>query len=186
MILFLAILFFAAVLSRDFFSAAALGTLFYLVLGAKDIILIRRAEAYEAAVIILILLAFLVAFSHVERWNEKMPFLWLMIPAIFVFFLLRSFLRYRHQFYGSDNSFNIKKAEVIAALISFVVWQLSIALIFLPIDFLHQTAALFLFAVVSLEFLIDETFGTLSKKRTFFYFASFFIMAVAILASAYS
>ncbi len=179
---FLLLLFFTAAEPATVWRAVFFAVLFALILGIKDLIFIERKSAYEILILLLLFPLYIIFFSHFDSWQGFSPFASSLLISLVFFFLCRGFLRY-----GKDPSFdNIPRAASVAVgITSLMVWQLALAMLFLPISFLYQSAIAFLATVLLLEAIFHYIERSLVRERILLHFSVFFIFLVIILGSAH-
>lgn len=176
---FLLTLFYIFHFPHNVFAALSLGVLLVLILGTKDLLFVDRSQSYEILVLILIFISFLYSFLRFGEWNEGLPFLWFLLPALTSFLLIRGMASY----VAIQNTSKKQMSSRVAALISLFLWELSIVLLFSPINFIYATSIVFLAALFFIELYIDNLSGNLNKNKLLFYLSTFFIVFVIILAS---
>lgn len=139
--------------------AAFMAVLFFLLAGIKEFFFIRRVEAYEALLFLLFFLFFLIFFGTVGEWRRASVFLSSVALGILFFFAAKSLLNF------SEAKIALRRKTIFLGLLSFLMWQMSWALLFLPLAFFHQAAVLFLIAVFFVEFLMDYVHGRLRWEK---------------------
>jgi hypothetical protein len=170
---FIFALFFAITLPFGFLSALSVGAMFFLILGIKDLILVNREIAYET---LFFLLSFLAIFETYQAATSSISF-WnwvaLILTGALVTFLIRKLpwreSRRKYSFWP-------------AALFGTLVFELGLVLLFLPLDFLYQTAILFLFVIFSAYAMLHLRGGEARARTLVYYFISFTLFAGFILA----
>jgi len=180
---FVLFLLFALGLPGTFWFAAVLGAIFFSILGIKNLIFVNRFGNHQFLAFLLFFLAELSFFFSVERWNDwRAPFLSLGTGLLF-FFLTRQLLRYVEP--PKEMGLPLgSPASLGAGIGSFLVWQLSLAILFLPLNPLYQTALLFLVTVILADFLLERARGRLDRRKLLTDFSIFFIIVSFILISA--
>ena len=155
----------------------------YLILGAKDLIFINRKAVYETIVFILIFVMFRYFFLGLGSWFGILSILWSVMLAFFIYILFKGFLGYE----GVLSEELIVEARghkfLVLGLSSFLVWQLTWVLVFLPIGSIYQTATAFLVSVILLELVLVYFSRSLTARKILMNFALFFILLVLILTS---
>lgn len=182
---FLILLFFAAVEVPGGWLAFFLTSSFFLLLGVKDLVFIRRRAAHE---IFLFLLLFLVAFRYFARfetWGE-----WAALPAAlligFVFFLLlRGFLREDEEGNGAAGAMReVRRRNLLAAGAgALFTAESALGILFLPASSFVQSSLLFCVCAMLLTFLPEWARGTLGRGKILAGLSAFFAVAVLILAA---
>lgn len=174
----IATLAFAAILVPSAWTGIFLGTVFFLILGIKDLVLVNRGFAYQSLFYLLFFLISLNFFLRFDRFNHP-ELLAASLALGATFFLLGAPLaRFVDQILGED-----RRPTLFFALGGFLIWQWTWALVFLPLNFFYQAALLFLAAVFLTQMLLDHLMGDLDRRRILLYFSVFFIFASFILAA---
>lgn len=181
---FLAIIFFAAIEPKGVFFALVFAATFYLILGIKDLIFVERKPAYEVLVLLLVFFSFINFFSNFGSWNGLRPFLCVFIVGVFVFLLLAGFLNYGGKEDGLLSEERLRRGKISAAIAGLVVSQITIALLFLPLNYLYQSALAFLVALSVVELLSDYLAGGPTRRAVLINLSVFLAFAVIILGSA--
>lgn len=180
---FLILVFFAYILPPGFFTALLFAVLFYLILGIKDLVFIDRKSAYEILMLLLLFIMFVRFFSDFDNGSSTFAFFYSLLISTILFFLAKSYERYGNL--AENNRAELKKLRHISlTVVAILVWQLSFAILFLPLNFLYQSAILFFFAAVFLELIFDYLGGGLTRHRTLTYFSIFLVFFVVIIGSA--
>lgn len=180
---FLLTIFFAVIEPQSIWQAAFFSVLFYLILGIKDLIFINRRSAYEVLVLLLLFLVFVSFFSHIDNWNRSPVFFYAFALGAAFFFLIRGFITYSETTELKEGP-AIWRRELALGIAALLVWQISLALLFLPLNFLYQSALSFLVATIFVEVISDYLSGSLSRKKLLANFSVFFILVVVILGLA--
>jgi len=179
---FFLLVIFAAIENQSLPLAVFFAVVFYLILGIKDLILINRKPIYEILVLLLSFLMFVRFFAQFDGWaGAGAPLCGLAAAAVFVF-LSRGFLRYETSL--EEEAARGKHRGVALGLVGILLWQFSLAILFLPINFLYQAAILFLLATTGLEFASDYLSNRLTRQRTLTNFSVLLGVLVIILGSA--
>ena len=179
---FLLTLCFAGILPANFWSTAFLGTLFFLILGIKDLILVERENAYRVLLFLLFFLIFLNFFSEFNTFERSTALLSLFAIVVLTFLLLHGFVRYSRL--GSARVGAPRRREKLAlGLLAFLVGEIGMALLFVPLNAFYQAALLFLSTVIGTEMMVDRLEERLDHDRILVRFSLFFIFVVCILAA---
>ena len=171
--------FFAGILSPNFWAAALLAALFFLILGIKNLTLVNRMAAYETVLFLLLFLAYLNLFFHFPNSGRAAVLLLSGFAAAAYALLLRNAARYA----TFPKEWSPRHQAVIFGLAGLLVWQWTWAVLFLPLNPFYQTALLFLFAAVLTEMFLDHLAAELGRRRILGYFSAFVVFASAILAA---
>lgn len=174
---FVLTLFAAFVLPVNFWLALFLSALFYLIVGIKNLSLVDRFSSHQLLVFFLLFLIFLAFFIHFENWQNWQVSFWSLGLSLSFFLLAKDLVGYESE--------KKRKTHVFAVLTAaFFVWQASLVVLFLPLNYFYQTALLFLTAVVSLDLLFEYFQGKLDRHKILTGFSAFFVFTSLILASA--
>ena len=166
-----------------------LASAFFLLFGIKELHFIGREKAYEALVLLLLFSSVILLFLRFENWEYPYTAFWMLTLSIFFVALMRDLTLYvrfgnysRHEIHMTSRE-RIRQTAVIG-LAAFLLWQISIAILFLPISFFHQAALLFFAAAVLLEFLLEYFGGTLGRRDILMNFSFFFLLVVFVLTAS--
>lgn len=194
---FLIFLYLAASNSPSLWFAVFLAVIFYLMLGVKDLILINRSALYEVMVLLILFALFFNFFVTTSGWNDSGVFLAALIPSAAFFLLFGGLVDYLPPAFppekaGTETS-QISQSEsgesgkrkklLVIGLSSFLVWQLALAIIFLPLNFVFASILWFVPVLLLTEIVPDYLRGTLSRQRIMSAFAAFFVVIVVILGA---
>jgi hypothetical protein len=180
---FLILLIFAAIEPPNVWLAVLFSSLFYLILGIKDLILIERRSAYEILVLTMFFFMAVKFFSRFDNWGSGAAFFYAALFGAVSFFLARDFLDYSCLPDPSD-AYAGKRRDIFSGLLALMVWQFSLAALFLPLNFWYQSAIIFLAASVFLELGIGYLGKKSVRRASLVGFSVFFVVLVIILGSA--
>ena len=170
-------------LQTSFWAAVFVAVSMYLILGTKDLIFINRKAIYETIVFILIFVMFLYFFLGLGSWFGISSILWSVMLALFIYILFKGFLGYEGVL-SEELTVEAKGHKfLVLGLSSFLVWQLTWVLVFLPIGSIYQTAVAFLVSVILLELVLVYFSRSLTARKILMNFTLFFILLVLILTS---
>jgi hypothetical protein len=159
--------------------ALIFGVLFYFLLLIKDLLLIDRRSAYE---LLVLALSFLTLRDFYLKFNEGIgggALGYALLAAAVLALLANSFVRC---FWSDDAAKGPRRA---AALLLFLLfWQTLIAGLFLPIDFIYQSVAVFLVVVLLIDLIPEYLFGGLSRTKILTAGTVVFGLFVIVLGSA--
>ena len=192
------VIFFAAVGPANAWLALFFAVALYLILGVKDLVFINRRSSYEVLALLILFLTLLKFFVHFDSWDGGTAFLAAFLISATFFFLGKGFLRYSslskvgaviaaesHPHESSPRKSGSEgRAKIAAGVMALAVFEFAFALLFLPINFLYQSALLFVAAAIFLEFLADYAAGTLARPKLMVSLSTLFIFLVIILGSA--
>lgn len=172
-LIFLALAFLIPPLSGAFFYATgvAIGIVYYLILGVKDLLLINRQFAYQTLRLILITGVLLLFFWWGQ--SSSLQFVWRLFALFVALFVLHyeyfSFVLEKR----SGNAFS-------AALTAFLLFQIAWVLAWLPMGFLNATAVELLALFMLNDFVLHHAKGNLSRKIVLANFTVFIFALLAI------
>jgi hypothetical protein len=127
-------------------SAIAVFLLAALLFGLKDLDIVDRTTAYELFVILVLFAAALGFFRAVPHWGAAKGIAGMAGIAFLAFLLGR-------RIPWEDNETRSSRPHVPALLSSLLLFELGMALLFAPIDFLSQACILFAFGVFAVNFM---------------------------------
>lgn len=149
----------------------AIGVIFYLILGVKDLVLINRQFAYQTLRLLLFTSILLLFF-----WWGQSPsllFVWrLLFLSAFLFALHYEYF----SFFFEGNPSN----SFAAALTAFLLFEAAWVLVWLPIGFLNATAVELLILFMLNDFILRHINGNLNRKITLTNFTVFIFSLLAI------
>lgn len=169
----------AAIAPEGFLAAFFLGTIFFLILGVKGLTFVDRASVYEVIVLLIYFAVLILGFKRFDYGLTLSAFVWFGFIHAAFFFLARGFFV---QSYPDLFAARARTANLFLAIGVFLLWEVSAAMLFMPANFLSQTAILFLVGAIFLEFTHDCLRSTLTRRKTLFYFSIFFAFAALTLA----
>ena len=158
-------------------AAFFLTVVFFLILGIRDLFFINRIAAYELLVFLLLFLFFLNFFEAVANWQGMSAFFWSLILSITFFLLVRSFVNY------ADINANGRTSVMVIGVGSLLLWQLSIAVLILPLTFFSQAALLFLAAAFIIDFSIKRLDSRLNRRDLMANAVAFAVLATIIFST---
>ncbi len=167
----------AFIVPQGFWLAVFLGALFFLLLGIKNLVLINRFDNHQLMVFLILFLIFFGFFQHFENWQK-----WIISPVSLCVGLSFFFLFGELADYVKKND---RKMKIFTSAVgAFLLWQVSMAVLFLPLNYFYQTALLFLLSVILTDILLEYLAGKINKRKILWDFSIFFVVAVIMLASA--
>lgn len=156
-------------------AALGMGTLIFLVLGIKDFLIVDREAAYEAFVFLAVFILVLETMARIPNWGSGLAGAAAAGAGAIGFLLLRR-IPWRDDGRERDN--------LAAALTAFMFVQAGMGIMFLPVNYLYQAAALFLFFVTMVRLGGEIREGKLALPAFLFQFGTFVVAEVLILAIA--
>ena len=164
-------------------SALVLAALLFLILGIKDLLLIDRISAMTVLTFSLTLLVALEFFYSFGNNALQESWLGVILLGLITFGLLLVFFRSLGSVGQLGKALPQIGPQLISGLLALIFTQLAWALLFLPLNFLDQTALWFLTAVIATELGADYLKLRLNRQTIFTNFAIFLVFGVIILAT---
>lgn len=162
------ILFFPSILLFSF--------LFYLILGIKDFLFVKRSRLYFIAMLLLFYAIFAIFFLS----GKSELYLLKYGGAI-----LASFLLFR-EWLALIPSFHFPRREIIASAISaLIISQMLWAAALLPIGFISASSFMILLVFILASFLFQHFTGGISRKSLLQHLVFFFFLVLLIFGSSY-
>ncbi len=168
-------------------AAVMFAALFYFILLIKDLIIIDRRSAYELLILALSYFLLRGFFLNVGGSLSYWSLLDSLIAAAAVSAMTMSFIR---NFSPSTEQGMAAPREarsfdrMLGWLVFLLMWQLIIVGLFLPLNFLYQSAVVFLLAVILIDLIPQHVFGELSRIKALATGTVLFALIVIVLASA--
>ncbi len=166
---FLAIIFFASLSlwQGSFFMAVVFGLALYFLFGVKDLILIDRKTNFQLLTFLLVFLGALVLFFSFSNWLSFRFIFWSVILVAFCLTMLRVAVTEGR----APLHINVVAEEgrrrnfIVFGLAGFLLWQVIITLMILPITGTYKLLSLFLIFVIFLEMMSDFYNETISRNK---------------------
>jgi hypothetical protein len=159
-------------------AALFLSALFFFILGVKDLILIDRVASFRFLLYLFLFIAFFYSFSRFDYGLTLASFLWFFLLSLLFAFLLGNFFGYSRL--GTEKK---RFRSVSLALLTLLLFELTLVISFLPLNFLTATILTFVAAVILFELTADYFSGRLTSVRIMGYGTIFFVVYTLILAS---
>lgn len=177
---FLVFLFLASLGPANFGFAVILAVLFYIILGIKDLNFINRRPAYDNLVLVL---TFLLDIWFFSAFGDSGGF-----SAIVSVFLLSAVLvlLYKESLaYGQPLVITrpAGKVGIALGLWWLIVSEMSLAVLFLPVNFLYQSALLFFPSAILMGLISSHLDHAVTRQRILVNFSVAFVFFVLILGS---
>ena len=177
---FLVLLFLTLFEGPSVYFAIIFGILFYFVLVIKDLLIIDRRSAYEVLVLILSYLLFRGFFiksgGDFGGWSLLFS---CFIAAVFGF-MVSGFISNFSDAFRDEKPFR----RMVSWIMFILMWQLLLVGLFLPLDFIYQSAIVFLVAMVFIDMIPAYIFGELSRTKTIITSSVIFTLLAIIASSA--
>ena len=173
----------AAVFERGLVTGAILSLIFYLILGIKDLIFIKRVLAYKVMTVALIFLVTSGFFPRFSSWGSLSVTFWSLVLTA-IFFLLSKNL-YNYEEFSSPRTLKTGRSEKLLAfgILGLFGFELAFLLLFLPFSFYYQTAFFLAFNLLILALTLDYLRGLHFPKKIIVGLSFLFVFLVFILAS---
>ncbi len=168
---FLVLLGLALFTPGGFLLAAVFGILFWYILLIKELYLIDRKTAYEILSFVLVFLVFRLFYNRLGGGADAATFFFALLAALVTGMLFSSFVAafmpdiHRE---GSGKSYSAARRlrRVTSATIAFLVFEVLLAGLFLPLNFIYQTAVTFLIALFLMDLAARHLLeGSISRER---------------------
>jgi hypothetical protein len=203
---FLVLVLLSLLIPQTLWAVFLLSLSFFILLGIKEMVFVRRMIAYQCLSYIALFLALLIFFFHFGAWggdqvSSHFVFILALLPALCYGVLLYGVVRELKNRQGSaeglssapralsrDTETNLKKSlmpdSYVTLLSAFIFWQLTLAALFLPLDFLRQTGVAFLAGVVFIEIIPSYIAKSLNVRSVLILALVFLALLFFILVSA--
>jgi len=160
--------------------ALIFGILFYGILLIKDLLIIDRKSAYQILILVLSYLLFRIFFMNVGGDFGGLSLFYSFFVAGIFSLMLSSFIGNFSDAFRDTRPFQ----RTINWMSFILMWQLLIVGLFLPLDFVYQSAIVFLLSMVLIDLLPSYIFGQLSRVKTLVSSSAIFVLLTIIVASA--
>jgi hypothetical protein len=162
--------------------AVIFAAIFYFVMLIRDLLIIDRKSAYEILVLILSYLLIRNFFLKVGGDFGGFSLIYSFFIAVLFGGMLSSYM----------NNFSITDSEpearsfrrTVSGVFFILMWQLLIVGLFLPLDFIYQSAVVFLVAAIFIDVVPHYIFGEMSRKKVLATSTVLFALLTIVLASA--
>ncbi len=181
---FFVLLLVSLIQEQSVFAAIVFGVIFYFILLVKDLIIIDRRSAYEVLMLVLSYLLVRSFFLHVGGSFGLRALIYGLVAALAVSALVTSFVK-NFSTAPEDSAREAQSFRRMLGWMTFLLaWQLLIVGLFLPLNFLYQSAVVFLVAVIILDLVPQYVFGELTRVKVFATGTVLFALLVIVLSSA--
>jgi len=181
---FLVLLLISLIQDQSVFAAIIFAALFYFILLIKDLIIIDRRSAYEILLLVLSYLLVRSFFLNVGGSFGLRALLYSLIAAWAASALVASFIK-NFSIVPEGSSHEAHSFQRMLGWMTFLLmWQLFIVGSFLPLDFLYQSAIIFLVAAILIDLVPQYVFGELSRAKVLATGSVLFALLVIVAASA--
>jgi hypothetical protein len=164
--------------------AILFAALFYFILLIKDLLIIDRRSAYEILMLILSYLLIRSFFLDVGGSFGLRALVYGVIAAWGISAMITNFIK-NFSTLPEDSAREVRLFRRMLGWLTFLLmWQLLIVGLFLPLDFLYQSAIIFLVAAAIINLVPQYIFGELSRVKVLATGSVLFALFVIIAASA--
>jgi hypothetical protein len=198
--LFLGLMLPAVTMPGTILGALVLSAILFLMLGIKELFFIDREKVYASIAVLLFLLFAGLLYSQVNAWDtnsvstfiavqtenswgNSYGFLWLLGLAVVYTGLIRGVVSYGK----SDIEHSVRGRYIgplVFGLAGLILWEVGIALLFLPLPAIDQLLLFFMTGVLLLELIPGYFSNSLSPRKLLVLFSGFFSFVVVVLTSA--
>jgi hypothetical protein len=171
---------------QNLFFAIIIGIIFYCIALIKDLLIIDRKSAYEILVLVLSYLLLRTFFIKEGDDFGGLSLMYSFLVAGALSIMISGFIK-NFSITDADGAALPEARYFYRAIggISFLaMWQLLIVGLFLPLDFLYQSAVIFLIAALFIDLVPHYVFGELSRRKAIATSIVVFTLLVIVLASA--
>jgi hypothetical protein len=181
---FFVLLLISLIQGKSILATLIFGVIFYFILLIKDLIIIDRRSAYEVLMLVLSYLLVRSFFVNVGGSFGLRALLYSLAAAWAVSALVGSFIK-NFSVVPEDSAREARSFQRMLGWMTFLLtWQLLIVGLFLPLDFLYQSAIVFLVAVIILNLVPQYVFGELTRAKVLATGTVLFALLVIVLSSA--
>jgi hypothetical protein len=182
---FFVLLLLCLVTAPDILIVLIFGAIFFFILLVKDLLIIDRRFAYEVLVLVLSYLVVREFFLVSGGSLGGHALVYGVLAAWVLCIMIASFVKNFSPAVPDDGA---KEARAFRRMSNWLVfmlaWQLLLVGLFLPLDFLYQSAIVFLVAVILIDLLPQYVFGELSRTKVLATGTVLFALLTIVLASA--
>lgn len=176
-----AVLGLSLVLDRSFVNAALIAIFLFLILGVKELVLVNRARAYRVLAALLAIAILNSFFLGFRAWNGALMIVSSWAIGVVLFLLLKDALGY--EAVEAVSKEQAKRFGVAAGVVSFLAWQLAVAVLFLPVPFFYQLGVFVIGASCLLFFALRHLSTGLTRRTIVAGLSVFFAATALFLAS---
>jgi hypothetical protein len=181
---FLVLLLISFFQGQDILAAILFAAIFYFILLIKDLLIIDRRGAYEILMLVLGYLLTRSFFLNVGGSFDLRALLYSLIAAWAISGMVASFIK-NFSAVPDDAAREARSfRRMLGWMLFLLVWQLLLVGLFLPLDFLYQSAIVFLIAAILMDLVPQYVFGELSHAKVLATGTVVFSLLVIVCASA--
>jgi hypothetical protein len=174
---------------KSILAAVLFAAIFYFILLIKDLLIIDRRSAYEILMLVLSYLLVRSFFLNVggsfglEAVAYSILAAWGMSALVMGF--VKNFSDASTDHAGEEAMHELHPFHrMLGWMVFLLAWQLLLVGLFLPLDFLYQSAIVFLVSVILIDLVPQYVFGQLSRTKVLATGSVLFALLVIVLASA--
>ncbi|HUC02170.1 MAG TPA: hypothetical protein VMA75_04725 [Candidatus Paceibacterota bacterium] len=182
---FLVLLLLCLATAQGILAAILFAAIFYFMLLIKDLIIIDRRTAYEVLILVLSYLVVRELYVTTGGALGGKALLYSLIAAGAVSVMAAGFIKHFSAVPDGAAREAHSFRRMLGGLSFILMWQLLIVGLFLPLDFLYQSAVVFLAAAVLIDVVPQYVFGELSRTKALATGTVLFSLLVIVLASAH-
>jgi len=169
---------------KNILAAVLFAAIFYFILLIKDLLIIDRRSAYEILMLILSYLLVRSFFLNVGGSLGLEAIAYSLLAAWGVSALVMGFIKNFSDPSKASLADGRSFRRVLGWMIFILMWQLFLVGLFLPLNFLYQSAIVFLVAAILIDLVPQYIFGQLSRTKVLATGTVLFALLVIVLASA--
>ena len=181
---FLVLLLIALFQDQNLLAVLLFAALFYFILLIKDLLIIDRRSAYEILMLVLSYLLVRSFFLNAGASFGLRAILYGLIAAWAMSGLVGGFVKNFSAVPEDSTSEAHAFRRMLSWMTFLLMWQLLIVGLFLPLNFLYQSAIVFLIAVVLIDLVPQYVFGELTRIKVLTTGTVLFSLLVIVSASA--
>ncbi len=168
--------------TKSIWFAILIAWVFFFILGVKDLILINRRSGYSLMTLGLIFILFFTFFTHIEIWSGWAMFFGSLVLALFFFFLLIGLTRYDDFLKTQEkNQVLLSHGWLSGGVVTFLIWQMTWVLNFMPFNPFYRAILLFVTAGVLIEITLAYLAQKLTQRKILINFSILFVFSIFIL-----
>lgn len=152
-----------------------LGIILFIILGLKELIFIDRRFASTVMVFGILAMAGLLLYGGLDAWSAWMPVKKLLFAGLFYALSQRYLLIVEEPH---------PKHPLALGIMSFLLWEIAIAVGFLPLDFIYQAAIAIMCAFIFFEWFRSYIEEQLRINKILLYISFLFILTTLIFSAA--
>ena len=175
---FLAMLVLGALLPSRIVFSLFFACTFYLILGIKDLVLVKRTVAHEALTLLFLLGFSVFFFSRFPTGVSGGALVFTLLGAVILAFLVRGFFAYRDREELRGSRLVRNERDIASIFYGLFMGEGALVMLLIPMNSTLRTALFFLAAIVGFEVLAEHVSQALTWQRTFGYLALLFTLTL--------